>query len=109
LVKYAFFPHTVQPGPGHKGDITKASRYAKLINKALDENIPPTEFVVFAESTAFNAPQPRRNGEAGLTERRGVGRGARQVAHTVGARQRFLGRCLSQSNHGFTARRWLRG
>src|SRR5687767_2712875 len=34
LVKYAFFPHTLSPGPGHKSDITKASRYAKLINHA---------------------------------------------------------------------------
>lgn len=48
LVKYAFFPHTLQPGPGHKSDITKASRYAKLINKARAHNIPPAEFVAFA-------------------------------------------------------------
>src|SRR5690348_8160955 len=38
LVKYAFFPDTLQPGPGHKGDINKASRYAKLINKALAQS-----------------------------------------------------------------------
>src|SRR5690348_16554221 len=35
LIKYAFFPHTLEPGPGHRSDITKASRYAKLVNKAL--------------------------------------------------------------------------
>lgn len=48
LVKYAFFPHTLQPGPGHKADITKASRYAKLTNKALDGNVAPADFVAFA-------------------------------------------------------------
>src|SRR5437868_4871118 len=48
LVKYVFFPHTLQPGPGHKSDITKASRYAKLINKALDQRIQPADFVAFA-------------------------------------------------------------
>jgi hypothetical protein len=50
LVKYAFFPHTLRPGPGHKADITKASRYAKLINWALSEHIPPEEFVDFARA-----------------------------------------------------------
>ena len=50
LVKYAFFSHTVQPGPGHKADITKASRYAKLINKALDRHIQPAHFVAFARA-----------------------------------------------------------
>jgi hypothetical protein len=50
LVKYAFFPHTLSPGPGHKSNITKASRYAKLINHALDQNIDPAEFVAFARS-----------------------------------------------------------
>jgi len=48
LIKYTFFPHTLEPGPGHKADITKASRYAKLVNKALDGNIPPGDFVAFA-------------------------------------------------------------
>jgi hypothetical protein len=48
LVKYAFFPHTLQPGPQHKADITKASRYAKLINRALAHNIPLDQFVAFA-------------------------------------------------------------
>lgn len=48
LVKYAYFPHTLQPGPGHKADITKASRYAKLINKALDQDVQPADFVEFA-------------------------------------------------------------
>lgn len=48
LVKYAFFPHTLQPGPGNKSDITKASRYSKLINKALDQNVGPVDFVAFA-------------------------------------------------------------
>ena len=48
LVKYAFFPHTLQPGPGHKADITKASRYGKLIDKASDANIAPADFVAFA-------------------------------------------------------------
>ena len=50
LVKYAFFPHTLQPGPGHKSDITKASRYAKLINQALDQNVEPGDFVPFARN-----------------------------------------------------------
>jgi hypothetical protein len=48
LIKYAFFPDTLQPGPGHKSDINKASRYAKLINKALTQNIRPDAFVAFA-------------------------------------------------------------
>ena len=48
LVKYAFFPHTLQPGPDHKSEITKASRYAKLINQALDQNVEPADFVAFA-------------------------------------------------------------
>jgi hypothetical protein len=48
LVKHAFFPDTLQPGPGHKADITKASRYAKLINRALDQGIDPADFVTFA-------------------------------------------------------------
>jgi hypothetical protein len=50
LVKYAFFPHTLQPGPGHKSDITKASRYAKLINQALDQKVEPADFVAFARN-----------------------------------------------------------
>jgi hypothetical protein len=50
VVKYAFFPHTLQPGPGHKSDITKASRYAKLINLALDQNVEPGDFVPFARN-----------------------------------------------------------
>ena len=50
LVKYAFFPHTLQPGPGNKSDITKASRYAKLINQALDQNVEPADFVGFARN-----------------------------------------------------------
>lgn len=50
LVKYVFFPGTVRPGPGHKGDITKASRYAKLIDKALARNIRPADFVAFARA-----------------------------------------------------------
>ena len=48
LIKYAFFPHTLQAGPGHKGDITKGSRYAKLINKALAASTSPADFVAFA-------------------------------------------------------------
>jgi hypothetical protein len=49
LVKYAFFPHTVTAGPGHKSDITKASRYAKLINRALEQDIRPADFLAFAQ------------------------------------------------------------
>lgn len=48
LVKYTFFPDTLQPGPGHKAEITKASRYTKLINMALDRGIEPADFVAFA-------------------------------------------------------------
>ena len=63
LVKYAFFPHTLQPGPGHKAEITKASRYAKLINKALEQGLEPTDFVQFARTegiqrTAVAAARP---------------------------------------------------
>ena len=65
LVKYAFFPNTVQPGPGNKADITKASRYAKLINKALDRDIEPADFLAFAraekiQSTATTRGRGRR-------------------------------------------------
>jgi hypothetical protein len=48
LVKYAFFPDTLTPGPGHKSAITKASRYAKLINKAFEQDVRPADFVSFA-------------------------------------------------------------
>jgi hypothetical protein len=48
LIKFAFFPDTLQPGPGHKADINKASRYAKLINQALAQDIRPDAFVAFA-------------------------------------------------------------
>jgi hypothetical protein len=48
LVKYTFFPDTLQTGPGHKADINKASRYAKLINRASAHNIQPADFVAFA-------------------------------------------------------------
>ena len=77
LVKYAFFPHTVQPGPGHKGDITKASRYAKLINKALDEDINPTDFVRFARAegiqrTAVSTRSNRRSRRHRMPLRRGA-------------------------------------
>lgn len=66
LVKYAFFPHTLQPGPGHKSDITKASRYAKLINRALAQNIAPADFVAFArqhgiQRTAVGSPMGKRS------------------------------------------------
>lgn len=50
VVKYACFPQTLQPGPGHKSDITKASRYAKLINRALDQKVEPGDFVPFARN-----------------------------------------------------------
>jgi hypothetical protein len=63
LVKYAYFPHTLQPGPGHKADITKASRYSKLINKALDQHIAPADFVAVARHHGIQrtaAGSPRR-------------------------------------------------
>src|SRR5216110_1326072 len=34
LVKYSLFPQTLEAGVDHKPDINKASRYAKLLNKA---------------------------------------------------------------------------
>jgi len=48
LVEYTYFPHVLQPGKDHKDDINKASRYAKLMKKALAANIRPTDFVAFA-------------------------------------------------------------
>jgi hypothetical protein len=65
LVKYAFFSDTLQPGPGHKSDINKASRYAKLINTALYKGIQPGQFVAFAreqgiQRTAMSSGRTRR-------------------------------------------------
>jgi len=48
LVKLAFFPDTLQPGPGRKADLNKASRYVKLINHALAKDIEPGKFGAFA-------------------------------------------------------------
>ena len=68
LVKYAFFPDTLQPGPGHKADLNKASRYAKLINTALDNGVEPGQFVAFARehgihrTAVSSARTPRSNG-----------------------------------------------
>ena len=64
LVKYTFFSDTLEPGPGHKPAITKASRYAKLINKAVAANIAPGDFVGFAreagvQRTAAGSPHGR--------------------------------------------------
>lgn len=85
LVKYVFFPHTLQPGPGHKADITKASRYAKLINRALAHNIPPADFVAFArehgiQRTAINS---RRGKRSHLRAGRRIGRKSRSRVSSV--------------------------
>jgi len=66
LLKFAFFPDTLQPGPGHKGELNKASRYAKLINRALEKGIRPDSFVAFAreqgiQRTAMRSSQTRRS------------------------------------------------
>jgi hypothetical protein len=80
LTKYAFFPHTLQPGPGHKAEITKASRYAKLINKALEQGLEPTDFVQFARTegiqrTAVTSSSARGRSRFGPGRRRAMGRG----------------------------------
>lgn len=64
LVKFAFFPDKLQPGPGHKGDLNKASRYAKLINAALEKGIQPGQFVAFAREQGIQrtAMSSRRTG-----------------------------------------------
>ena len=76
LVKYAFFPDTLQPGPGHKADLNKASRYAKLINTALDNGVEPGRFVAFArehgiQRTAINSRRIRRSNGTRRPNRRG--------------------------------------
>ena len=76
LVKYAYFPGTLQPGPGHKTEITKASRYAKLINRALDQGIAPADFVAFAgdqgiqRTAASSGSGPSRAPGSGRPHRR---------------------------------------
>ena len=74
-VKYALFPHSLEPGPGHKSDITKASHYAKLINKAMEQNIQPEDFVAFArqhgiQRTAVTMGKKGR-GRRGYPQRQG--------------------------------------
>src|SRR5437762_2988347 len=40
LVEYLFFPHVLRGGrSSHKADLSKASRYAKLIKKAISADI----------------------------------------------------------------------
>src|ERR1051325_7078275 len=63
FIKYAFFPHTLEPGPGHKSDITKGSRYAKLVNKALDQHTEPPDFVAFARQHGIQRTAVARSGK----------------------------------------------
>jgi hypothetical protein len=92
LIKYAFFPHTLEPGPGHKSDITKASRYAKLANKALDENIEPADFVAFARQHGIQrtAVIMGKKGPGRRRASRRRGRGPARGIESINIRPRFL-------------------
>jgi hypothetical protein len=79
VVKYIFFPHTLEPGPGHKSDITKASRYAKLVNRALEQNIEPADFLAFARQHGIQRTAVARRGKR-CPGRRSPRRGGRQAA-----------------------------
>jgi hypothetical protein len=48
LVQYVLFPHLLEFGSGNKPDQDKASRYAKLLNRAWEKRVPSPEFVEFA-------------------------------------------------------------
>ena len=89
LVKLAFFPDKLQPGPGHKADLNKASRYAKLINTALDNGIEPGQFVAFArehgiQRTAVSSARTRRFNRTRRPNRHGERRPSRSPAIPVG-------------------------
>jgi hypothetical protein len=61
FVEYVLFPHVLlHPDMENKPDLTKASRYATLIGKALKASISPTEFVQFLRKQAKEQTQAKK-------------------------------------------------
>jgi hypothetical protein len=92
VVKYTFFPRTLEPGPSHKSDITKASHYAKLVNRALEQNIEPADFVAFARQHGIQRTAVARRGKRCPHPR--SRRGGRQAAANSQS-VNFRARCLT--------------
>ena len=85
LIEYAYFPHVLLPGIGHKPDIDKASSYANVFDKAAAANITSAEFVPWVREKG--GIQKIAHGETAGTSRRAqrtpLGKSARVKSHRI--------------------------
>jgi hypothetical protein len=85
IIEYAYFPHVLLPGMGHKPDIDKASSYAIVFDKAAAANITSAEFVRWVRENG--GIQKIAHGETARTPRRAqrppLGKSGRVKSHRI--------------------------